>query len=741
MGRMSKLLVLLALTAGAYTANTSPLRTLLSPDTTLLQTNAKAKDSSLDEADTGDSEVDNDDYDDESSYEDGSYYYDGDDDSQTVSELVNTYHSGKADYDSSDAYISGGVEECDDCTSAVVPVGEYDEYVQYFTTEYDEYYLVKVPVVRHDVYTIREVPEVSHSVYYTTGDYVVQDQVTECDDCTSGYTTSESSESSSTSSSSSSSESSSSSSSEESSEDSSTTVTKETSSRSSESSEEEEAEVDTNGRKSSSSNTSEESSESSESSEDSDTYVTYKSSESSEDSDNSSTSESSEEEEVDEDEACDVSDEMTVTEVTEYDEYIVQEIEGGCEHCDDELFLQVTAKADSYPQLSGDLYDNDETDSSYLTLVSPSEDTAQVDWTEDIYDGDESEYQDDLEDTDNPGALQSAFLQVVDNALGRDTDDLPDDADDEGDDQVDGDFYFLLVSTFEDGVESSGKIIVVPEDDDEENFTLITGLDKPVGICFDNNNEFLYVADPTYGDSGYIYQFTVDWDEDDTFVLKSNEYTVIYSGTNPSSCFVDEYGNIYFTDATENQINMISYLDLWSGYTNYYYTIYERDDDTQEIDTPTGINVFDSSDLYFVNNNVENGAPVLAKAEANVKGKNSKDIKRKVEGKSGAWGVAVSDDYVFFTTQEGSLWAMDREDKSEAIEKASKFFAEPRGVCYGQNDLYVADYSRGQIYDFNDNDDEESGDVWETIEYPYAVYCVNNAFGLGLSLVAFVLLQ
>jgi hypothetical protein len=725
-------MLLLALAACAHTANVTPFRVLTSEGSVLLETSTKALESSLTSADSGETEVTSEDTEteeteteeteteetevEESDYEDGEYYYAGEDDSETVSSMVNEYHSGEADYDSSDAYISGGIEECDDCTSAVVPVGEYDEYVQYFTTEYDEYYLVRVPVTRHDVYTIKEVPETEHSVYYTTGDYEVQDQVTECDDCSDDSST-ESTESSGSSESSESSESSVSSSESSSS---SSSVTKKTTSSSSESSEES-AEVDTTSRKSSTSEaSSEESSEST----------------SEESSESSETTESTES--YDEDGTCEVADDMTVTEVDSYTEYIVQEVDGGCEHCDDELFLQV--KADSYPQLSGDLYDNDETDSSYLTLVSPSSDTEQVTWS-DIYDGDDSEYEDDLEDTDNPAALQESFLQAVDNALGRDEDDLPDDVDDEGDDQVDGDFLFLIVSSFEDGVEGTGKIIVVPKDEDEENFTLIDGLDKPVGICFDNNNEFLYVADPTYGDTGYLYQFVIDWDDDDTFTLKSNEYTIVYSGANPYSCFVDEYGNVYFTDASENKINMISYLDLWSGYTNYYYTLYERDDDTQEIDTPVGINVYDSADLYFVNNNIENGAPVLAKTDANVKGTNSKEIKRKVEGKSPAWAVAVSDDYVYFTTTEGSLWVMDREDKSEASEKASKFFAEARGVCYGDDDIYVADYSRGEIYEFSDDDDEETGNAWETIENPYAVYCVNSAYGLALSLLSAILLQ
>jgi 6-phosphogluconolactonase (cycloisomerase 2 family) len=70
---------------------------------------------------------------------------------------------------------------------------------------------------------------------------------------------------------------------------------------------------------------------------------------------------------------------------------------------------------------------------------------------------------------------------------------------------------------------------------------LIASLDKPVGMCFDNNNEFLYVVDPTFGDQGYIYQFSIDWDDDDNFMLKNTEYTMVYQGANPYSSSVDEY--------------------------------------------------------------------------------------------------------------------------------------------------------------------------------------------------------
>jgi hypothetical protein len=409
------------------------------------------------------------------------------------------------------------------------------------------------------------------------------------------------------------------------------------------------------------------------------------------------------------------------------------------------LFLACSVSAlqdTTYPQLSGDLYDNDETDSSYLTLVSPSSDTEQVSWVDDVYDGDESEYEDDVEDSDNPAVTTASLLQI-DNPLDRDEGELPDDNDESEDDAVDGDFFWLLVSSFTDEA-GQGKIYAIPEDDEEDdNFVLISGLDKPVGICFDQNHDFLYVVDPTYGDEGYIYQFSIDWDDDDKFELETTDYVIVYQGANPYSCWVDQYGNLYFVDATENQVNMVNYLDLWSGFTNYYYTLYSNDEDsTSYISTPVGINVIDSEDIYFVNHSPDDNAHTLMKADAKVKSNNEGQIKQKAQTKEGAWGVAVSDDYVYFTTKDAVLWVMERDDKYELTTKDSKYLEDPRGLCYGENNLYVADYKRGLVLEYDDDDDQEDdSDDFLEIEGAYAVYCVNSAVRFVVSLTVLLLVN
>ena len=98
---------------------------------------------------------------------------------------------------------------------------------------------------------------------------------------------------------------------------------------------------------------------------------------------------------------------------------------------------------------------------------------------------------------------------------------IPNSIDDSGDDYSSGDTYFLLVTTFIESNPGAGKLWVVPIDPDMREFSyeLITGLDRPTGVCFDVNHNFLYVVDNGFEETGHIYQYEIDWYEDETFVL------------------------------------------------------------------------------------------------------------------------------------------------------------------------------------------------------------------------------
>lgn len=315
-----------------------------------------------------------------------------------------------------------------------------------------------------------------------------------------------------------------------------------------------------------------------------------------------------------------------------------------------------------------------------------------------------------------------AGMADIQYALERDDDEIPDDADDSGDDNNDGDTLWVLVSSFQKGQGSTGKIHAIPKEDDEAGFTLISGLERPVGMCFDVNHEFLYICDMESDKKGYIYQYEIDWDDDDTFELRKQTYAVVYKGLPAYDCSVDEYGNLYFSTAA-NEINIASYLDLWSGFKNQHTTIY--DETSGKLNGVMGLDVIDSEHIWFTNLETPETSGVLNKASAKTSYLNSKDITIEVSARAGAYGVGVSDDYAFFTTNN-QVFAYDYDDDEMFLKSIG--FEEARGISYGDDDVFVADHGSGHVYRIQAEDgDQEFSHPWVHIQGAYAVHCINLA--------------
>jgi sugar lactone lactonase YvrE len=334
---------------------------------------------------------------------------------------------------------------------------------------------------------------------------------------------------------------------------------------------------------------------------------------------------------------------------------------------------------------------------------------------------------------------QSQF--IVSSELSRDKDDLADDVDDDGDDPSEGETVYLLVTSFVSGEKGTGLVWAVPEDEDdkEDAYVLISGLNNPTGVCFDINNDFLYVVDPGHDEKGYIFQYEVSWDDDgDEFRLSSQKYAVVYEGSVPFDCTVDEYGNLFFVERTYDQVNMINYMDLWAGISNQHYTLYDGRDDNGYVSKPVSLEVYESDDLYVVNNEDGRNSGVLVKGDAESNFLTQAELKPLAKISEGGWGVAVSDDYVYFTTKEGNVWVMDSDDESE-LEIKTRFFIDPKGICYGDDEVYVVDRERGQIYVMDDdNDEEEEPELYLEIQNAYDVFCVNGAYGLTVAMAVFI---
>lgn len=318
----------------------------------------------------------------------------------------------------------------------------------------------------------------------------------------------------------------------------------------------------------------------------------------------------------------------------------------------------------------------------------------------------------------------------------RDEETYPSDVDEKGDDQSAGDIVYLLVTTFDDARENSGSVWVIPEDNLDEGSVLIAGLTQPTGVCFDVNHDFLYVTD-IEDDTGFIYQYEIEWNTDSKFKLAKDEYTVIYEGTEPFDCSVDEYGNLYFVDRALNEVSIVNYLDLWAGFKNQHTVIYDADSDS--VNSPVGIDVVDSKNLYFTNNEATETAGALVSAPTQATSTNSaKATSIETTDLNGAVGVAASEDLVFFTGTDGSLNVYWPQVDMYWVKSSSSNFA---GVCYGDDKVFAADNTNSQLVQFTNDNSVEEGKSIILISGPFGLHCVNWAGLLSVSFLGLLFLN
>lgn len=93
-------------------------------------------------------------------------------------------------------------------------------------------------------------------------------------------------------------------------------------------------------------------------------------------------------------------------------------------------------------------------------------------------------------------------------------------------------------------------------------------------------------------------------------------YNVIHRGMSPYDCKVDNLGNLYFIDSQLNQISIISYMDLFSGFINKHYVMYQRDIHNYKISSPSAIDLDKRNDIYFVNKQPDESSGSINKADS-----------------------------------------------------------------------------------------------------------------------------
>lgn len=257
-----------------------------------------------------------------------------------------------------------------------------------------------------------------------------------------------------------------------------------------------------------------------------------------------------------------------------------------------------------------------------------------------------------------------------------------------------GKLQYLLLTTYFDDSPGSGKVWVVPITHPDQSYVLIAGLNTPVNTCVDEVGGFLYVCDP--GQSR-IMQFSIDIDQD--LVLSSDQVAEIYEGK-PSSCVVDTRRNLYFTDVEDNSIRRIDYEDLWPGYTNLSYVLYRGNSTEAGVSGPISIDLTNTDQIYYINTIDPEDQGLLV--QANTDG----DLISLIRSEGQPQGLAITPVLAYYTTKEGTIWAYKYEKRPNLYIKSTAFFENPRGICAGSKNVYVADAFIGAVYRFPDDTQE-----------------------------------
>lgn len=325
-------------------------------------------------------------------------------------------------------------------------------------------------------------------------------------------------------------------------------------------------------------------------------------------------------------------------------------------------------------------------------------------------------------ETDTTTFLQTT--QETEASLERDEDEAPEEDPEPEDEYQEGETFFLLVTTFIPNEIGTGKVFAIPNNDPEDFSQVIIGLQEPTGLCFDVNHNFLYVADQGGFYDGGIFQYQISWDSDDeVFALENSFYLQIYTGK-PSDCKVDAYGNLYFTEINTNSIYKVTYADLYNGYQDTYTILYTADEECYQIDNPIAIEVYQSEDLYFVNNADGSFSGTLNKAEAEIEETNEEDIHILVVETTPASGLALGKNFAYYSLENGEVKGYNLEDRnSETF--SSGFFIDPRGLCYGDGQIFVNDNGAGGVFIMDEGDDDEP-ELFVYIQAPVSCFCVNS---------------
>ena len=318
-----------------------------------------------------------------------------------------------------------------------------------------------------------------------------------------------------------------------------------------------------------------------------------------------------------------------------------------------------------------------------------------------------------------------------------------------GDLSYEGFLNFAIVTAYSDDVETSGAVFVLTDKKSEAHH-IIEGLEKPVNLCFDEENEFLYVLDATSGDQGVIYQYEIDWEAGgeysrcleykkdkwgnttrtcgrwkrwhagDKFELRSQSYAIVYEGSAPTDCACDSYGNLYFA-TVDNHIYGVSVVDLWARELN---AVQELLDET-EVGGCTGVDIRKNGELWWSNSERTETLGTLVRMKWDGEDYLNNKVVEVQHTAGPATGLALKKNYAYFITDD----TLDEYQIStgEVTKKFLKSGMEPTSIGYGGRQVWIADNGKGKVSrTYDDFDDYTELSVFVSVPGARGVHLINS---------------
>lgn len=238
--------------------------------------------------------------------------------------------------------------------------------------------------------------------------------------------------------------------------------------------------------------------------------------------------------------------------------------------------------------------------------------------------------------TETTNSQETSFLQQF-SPMSRDEDEYREDQQETR--KGSGKTQWLLVTSFDADSRGSGKVWAVPTSNYTLGFTLIGGLTRPTGVCYDANHELLYVCDP--GENA-IYQYDISRKHFE-FELRSDQVATIRSQGNAVDCSVGGNGDLYYLDG--NATFVIDFSDLWMGYMDQQ-TLYAGD--TDQFASPVAIAQSRNGTLFYLNSDNPGDMGLL-------KSVNNSQYRTLVREEKSATGLTVTSTGAYFSVTDGTV--------------------------------------------------------------------------------------